>query len=38
MVSNKEFDSKDLISEQIFSLSKSSQNKQKMNSQRKKKK
>ena len=38
MISNKEFDSKDLMSEQIFSLSKTSQNKQRMNFNRKKKK
>ena len=36
--SNKEFDSKDLMSEQIFSLSRTSQNKQKMNFKRNKKK
>ena len=36
--SNKEFDSKDLMSEQIFSLSRTSQNKQKLNFKRNKKK
>jgi hypothetical protein len=38
MESNKAFESKDLMSEQIFSLSKTSQNRQKMNFYRKKKK
>ena len=38
MKSNKEFESKDLMNEQIFALSKTSQNKQKTNFRRNKKK
>jgi hypothetical protein len=38
MKSNKEFESKDLMNEQIFALSKTSQNKQRTNFRRNKKK